>query len=762
MRSQITAILIVAQVTLLATCSLTVLAQSPFVTSGQFFTTRHKRGPTPVTPGPSPAAVKAANDAAATAKIKADAAMRATNDALEKAKIASDANLEASRAATTEADAKAAVLTAKLDVEAKKTLYNKAQDVVKIRQNALINANALVNSATAAAAAAAVARDAAIASVPKPTANATNRAFAKSLNAKIMAAQTKVKSLKAAATDKLAQVAKQMVAARVVEAAVDDAKKTVMAAKDAVDAADKVVNDDTAKATTAGQKKTEADMKAAAAVKAKTDAETTSTNAAKEKTDSDANVEKTKAALQGNSNSDAICAAAKNIIMDGVYWLLQRGRITADDEAAWDLNNQGTLPAEPLATGGNFTVGADVQKNSGGGVGGVAFTGYQLASPSTTFRIAYNGLSATSVSATSGTSTAGSALLNPGTQTQSLNVLYLKTFGHSTQYDRLVAAVATVLSEYAVKSATGPNPAPVQTAPAQPTPAGPTPAAPSPAGPTPAAPSPAAPTPAGQTPIAPTPAAPPPARPTPAAPAPAGPTPAAPAPAGPTPAAPAPAGPTPAGPVADTPVANSDYCQLAAAFQGLVPKKKCDFAAFRPFASAIIAYYESCPSSTGGTQAGGTQTTNSNNGNSNNGNSNSSQPQTQTSQRADAQWVVGTYLNLGFSDLTFTSSSSASNSAIVIFPSLGVEANYGDVTSSTKMHFIVQAGLTGRWLTGYGVYLEPALLSNTHILGLELRFIAVYGSAGLYVQYTRMAGPDLSGFSGNQITIGTQINIASF
>jgi hypothetical protein len=331
--------------------------------------------------------------------------------------------------------------------------------------------------------------------------------------------------------------------------------------------------------------------------------------------------------------------------MEAVDRLQQQTRgISADTATAW---RNGQLPAEPLVTGQSLTAGGEVTKQNGGGSGGGGFTGYQMNTRWSVMRLSYNGLSSASVDVSS-PATFGSSLLNPGSQTQSINLFWKGTLGESTQYDRLVDAVADILDGY--ERPTGkPN--------------------------------------EGHQPC---------------------------------------------------------YNKLKARFvSGIVPS---DAKGFRPIASKIIRFYEAHASQTTPSQ--------------NNTPASNNPPQVQTSLPADVQLVWGPYFNVGFSQITFTNGSKSSASGSLIFPSLGVETQYGDVTDPNKLHFGLQVGATARWLSGSVPY-DMVPKGIRRVLGIEARVFAQYGSGTLYIQYTRMAGT-LPSFSASQVTFGTQINVLTF
>jgi hypothetical protein len=409
---------------------------------------------------------------------------------------------------------------------------------------------------------------------------------------------------------------------------------------------------------------------------------------------------------------------AKNLIVEGISLYEGKGKISADDATAWNLDNNGTLPPEPQVTSGQSpTLGATAVKNASGGGGGGAFLGYQIVTPQSQIRLSYNGLSASSVNTTSTDGSLGSALLNPGTETQSFNLFILKTFNGRSKYDLLVAAVSDLLKLYVS------NPT-------------------------------------------------------------------------------------------KTPLSNEDsYDRIKGLFPQLVPADATK-GNFRPLAAKIIRYYEdnqaaakkqgsdSTPQSpapagdpkpggaaiqmaippTGGGGAGnpptGQESTNQpvqGNNASQNASQQNSSDQNDTSNPGDVQLVWGIYANIGFAQFTLnngtqtsgtkaTSTTPASLSAptSLAFPSLGIEARYGDVTDGNKLHFGAQLGVTARWVFGDAVNTSLFPSSDRKLLGPEALIFAQYKSATLFVQYTRMAGSGISQFSGSQITIGTQINLFQF
>jgi hypothetical protein len=127
---------------------------------------------------------------------------------------------------------------------------------------------------------------------------------------------------------------------------------------------------------------------------------------------------------------------------------------------------------------------------------------------------------------------------------------------------------------------------------------------------------------------------------------------------------------------------------------------------------------------------------------------------------------LGLYGRLGFATSNdFAGANGATASGALVSPALG--AQY--ILRSGKYTIGAEAGWTGRLLTG-----DIALSSNegirsyvlgtprTSFSGFEVTlFASIDGKARPYVRYTNMPGSgSISGFSGGQVVIGTDIFVA--
>jgi hypothetical protein len=139
--------------------------------------------------------------------------------------------------------------------------------------------------------------------------------------------------------------------------------------------------------------------------------------------------------------------------------------------------------------------------------------------------------------------------------------------------------------------------------------------------------------------------------------------------------------------------------------------------------------------------------------------------------------IYSVYFRAGFALLDFTAADPSdrtktlTSSGGVFSPSLGVQLRFGDYADQKKIHFGLQAGATGRLLfgditqnsTGSSAIRTGLLDGRRQFWGLEATLFMSYGSVRPYVTWTHMTGPSsMSGFSGDQVVIGTDMLAVSF